>query len=99
MADKLSYLGEETQTEYGRLFELLADLIDEDGALAEMQNLGDILIDPDVPEGEKPPIPPTGENLFEVESSARLPELYSGEEQGLDVLSAGKILGALKATG
>ena len=32
---------ESTQTERGRLFELLADLTDEDGALAELQDLGD----------------------------------------------------------
>jgi len=30
----------DTQTERGKLFELLADLTDEDGALAEMQDLG-----------------------------------------------------------
>ena len=29
----------DTQTEWGRLFELLADLTDEDGALAEMEDI------------------------------------------------------------
>jgi len=35
------YIEENTQTDRGRLFELLADLTDEDGALAELQDLGD----------------------------------------------------------
>jgi hypothetical protein len=32
-------LGQDTQTERGRLFEILADITDEDGALAEMEDL------------------------------------------------------------
>ena len=35
------YIGSENQSERGRLFELLADLTDEDGALAELEDLGD----------------------------------------------------------
>jgi len=31
--------------------------------------------------------PPVGKNLLDQESRARLPELYSGEEQGLDALA------------
>ena len=42
LEDIRPYIEEEnTQTERGRLFELLADLTDEDGALAELQDLGD----------------------------------------------------------
>jgi len=33
------YLGKNIQTEQGKLFEILADLTDEDGALAEMEDL------------------------------------------------------------
>ena len=33
-------IGEDTQTERGNLFEILADLTDEEGALAEMEDLG-----------------------------------------------------------
>ena len=31
--------------------------------------------------------PPTGDNLLDQESRDRLPELYTGEEQGLDALA------------
>ena len=31
--------------------------------------------------------PPTGDNLLDQESREKLPELYSGEEQGLDALA------------
>ena len=40
LADISTYLGQDTQTEIGWMFEQLADLTDEDGALAEMQDLG-----------------------------------------------------------
>ena len=40
LADISPYLGQDTQTEIGWMFEQLADLTDEDGALAEMQDLG-----------------------------------------------------------
>jgi len=32
-------------------------------------------------------IPPTGKNLLDQESREKLPELYSGEEKGLDTLA------------
>ena len=37
-----------------------------------------------VERGERPP---TGDNLLDQESRDKLPELYSGEEQGLDALA------------
>jgi len=66
----------------------LADLTDEDGALAEMQDLehlADWLVDDS--EDEPEIIPPIGENLLDDESREKLPPLYSGEEQGLDALA------------
>ena len=36
------YVREDTQTSRGRLYELIADISDEDGALAEMEDLGDL---------------------------------------------------------
>lgn len=36
------YVEEKTQTQRGRLFEMLADLTDEDGAYAEMQDFDDL---------------------------------------------------------
>ena len=88
-----SYLGEDAQTEYGQLFEMLADLTDEDGALAEIEDMGDIGvwllgISPDEPASEpefEPP--PTGENLLDKASRKKLPPLYSGEEKGLEALA------------
>jgi hypothetical protein len=88
LADIGHHLGEVTQSERGRLFELLADLTDEDGALAEMEDLENIsrfLFDD--PENQLPPNPPIGDNLLDDESKAKLPELYSGEEKGLDALA------------
>lgn len=32
-------------------------------------------------------VSPTGENLLDAESRAKLPELYTGEEKGLDALA------------
>lgn len=95
------YLKDADQTEYGRLFEILADLTDEDGALAEMEDLEslnawiaqvDRSIPPEEPrEGvlDEPPIepPPTGENLLDEVSREKLPPLYSGEERGLDAIA------------
>ena len=87
------FLSEGTQTEYGQLFELLADLTDEDGALAEIEDMGDIAVwllgfSPDEagsePEAE---LPPTGENLLDKASREKLPSLYSGEEKGLEALA------------
>lgn len=80
----------DTQTERGRLFEMLADLTDDDGALAEFQDLerltdlSNIAADTDE---ELEIIPPTGEPLLDDESREKLPPLYSGEEQGLDALA------------
>lgn len=84
------HLGEDVQTEYGQLFEMLADLTDEDGALAEIEDMGDIAVwlmgvspDDPGPEPEFEP-PPTGENLLDKASREKLPPLYSGEEKGLE---------------
>ena len=76
----------DTQTERGKLFEILADLTDEDGALAEMEDmelLGD-LISKYVEDQEETPMPPTGENLLDDASREKLPPLYANEEKGLD---------------
>jgi len=40
LADISPHLDEDTQTELGRMFEALADITDDDAALAEMQDLG-----------------------------------------------------------
>lgn len=79
------YIGQNTQTQRGKIFEILADLTDEDGALAEMEDLESLdgwLFDVDqkIPP-EKPP--PTGENLLDQASREKLPPLYSGEEKGM----------------
>lgn len=42
MAHIRPYVRPDTQTDRGQLFEMLADLTDEDGALAELEDLGDI---------------------------------------------------------
>jgi hypothetical protein len=85
-----SHLGQDVQTEYGQFFEMLADLTDEDGALAEIEDMGDIAVwllgispDDPAPEPEFEP-PPTGENLLDKASREKLPPLYSGEEKGLE---------------
>ncbi|PJF39164.1 MAG: hypothetical protein CUN54_09315 [Phototrophicales bacterium] len=38
------HAAEDTQTKRGQLFEILADLTDEDGAIAEMDDLGSLLV-------------------------------------------------------
>jgi hypothetical protein len=83
------YIEEDSQTYRGRLFELLADLTDEDGALAELEDLDDIasLLQGVTENGEEKEVPPTGENLLDQESREKLPPLYSGEEKGLDALA------------
>jgi len=88
-----SHLGEDVQTEYGQFFEMLADLTDEDGALAEIEDMGDIAVwllgvSPD-DSGPEPEFEsqPTGENLLDKASREKLPPLYSGEEKGLDALA------------
>jgi hypothetical protein len=78
----------DTQTERGKLFEMLADLTDEDGALAELQDIGNLvdwLVDDSGDALEI--IPPTGENLLDEKSRKKLPELYNGEEKGLDAIA------------
>ena len=78
------YVLPDTQTGRGRLFEILADLTDEDGALAELEDFNELSgwfdDEPEI-------VPPTGKNLLDKESRKRLPPLYSGEEQGLDALA------------
>jgi hypothetical protein len=78
-----------TQTERGKLFEILADLTDEDGALTEMEDLESLNgwlseLDQEIPPEEPPP---TGEYLLDEESRKKLPPLRSGEELGLDALA------------
>ena len=74
----------DTQTERGKLFELVADLTDEDGALAELEDLEAV----GYFDGEETEIvPPTGDNLLDDESREKLPDLYNGEEQGLDAVA------------
>jgi len=80
------FMGQDTQTERGKIFEILADLTDDDGALAEMQDLESLdewhtKLDKQAPLEEPPP---TGEYLLDDGSREKLPPLYSGEEQGLD---------------
>jgi len=76
------------QTDRGRLFETLADLTDDDGALAEFQDFEQIGLSMEIQTTSKSEIiPPTGKNLLDDESKEKLPPLYSGEEQGLDALA------------
>ena len=80
------YVGRYTQSERGKLFEILADITDEDGALAEMEDLESLdnwlfEVDQQTPLEEPPP---TGENLLDQKSREKLPTLYSGEEKGLE---------------
>ena len=62
---------EDTQTDYGRLFEMLADLTDEDGTLAELQDSEKfakwMLGDPEADPGPEPDFEPptTGEYLLD----------------------------------
>jgi hypothetical protein len=72
------------QTERGQFFELLADLTDEDGALAEMEDLdalGIFLI-----AAPKVEIPRKNQ-LLDQECREKLPKLYDGEEKGLAALA------------
>jgi hypothetical protein len=70
------------------LFEILADLTDDDGALAEIDDLENLidLFAEDI-EDEPEIIPPTGENLLDEESREKLPPLYRGEEEGLEAIA------------
>ena len=77
------------QTERGKLFEILADLTDEDGALAEMEDLESLNgwlseLDQEILPEEPPP---TGEYLLDEASRKKLPPLRSGEELGMDALA------------
>ncbi|MFC1923653.1 hypothetical protein ACFLY4_10240, partial [Chloroflexota bacterium] len=73
LADLHPFIKEDTQTEKGKFFELLADLTDEDGALAEMEDI-EPYIDWILPteEEENKNIPPTDENLLDDESRERM---------------------------
>ncbi len=67
---------------------MLADLTNEDGTLAEFQDLehlSDWVVGD--PEDEPMIVPPTGEKLLDNESREKLPPLCSGEEKGLDALA------------
>jgi hypothetical protein len=80
------FCNQSTQTRRGNLFELLADLTDEDGALAEIEDLESLdlwLRDVDLRTPPEEP-PPVGEYLLDEESRSKLPALRSGEELGLD---------------
>ena len=89
-SDIRPHIKSDSQTERGRLFELLADLTDEDGALAEMQDLRDLthLIEAiQSQDDETELVSPTVDNLLDDDSRKKLPPLYSGEGQGLDALA------------
>ena len=58
----------DTQTERGRLFEILADLTDEDGALAEIEDLDYVT---NLLNSEPDEEPPTGENLLDNEDDPK----------------------------
>jgi hypothetical protein len=80
------FCNQNTQSPRGNLFEILADLTDEDGALAEMEDLESLDIwnrevDLQTPLEEPPPV---GENLLDEQTRLKLPVLRSGEELGLD---------------
>jgi len=83
------YVGLDKQTERGRIFEILADLIDEDGALAEMEDLDSLNLWLSELDQQEPPEepPPIGEYLLDRVSREKLPQLYSGEEKGLDAIA------------
>jgi len=78
------YMGEDTQTEWGNLFEILADLSDEDGAPAELEDLGELKVwindEPNI-------LTSRSEKLLDYEPRERLPPLYSQEKLGLDALA------------
>ena len=86
------FCNQNTQTRRGNLFELLADLTDEDGALAEMEDLESLdtwqrEVDIRTPPEEPPPV---GEYLLDEETRLKLPALRSGEELGLDAKAQAK---------
>ena len=80
------FCNQNTQTRCGNMFELLADLTDEDGAMAEIEDLESLDIwnrevDLRTPLEEPPPV---GEYLLDEKTRLKLPALRSGEELGLD---------------
>lgn len=82
-------LSQKTQSLRGHLFETLADMTDEDGALVEMEELDSldqwlVFIDLQTPLEEPPP---TGENLLDQASREKLPPLYSTDKQGMKALA------------
>ena len=79
-----SEIGMPAQSDRGRLFEMLADLMDEDGALAELEDLDmlGIWLIADV----RVEIPRKTE-LLDGEVKEKLPPLYSGEEKGLEAVA------------
>lgn len=97
LANIIPYPKGRTQSERGRMFEILADLTDEDGAMAEMEDLESLdewlfEVDAQIPFEDPPedlPIapPPTGENLLDKASREKLPPLYSGKEKGLEAMA------------
>jgi hypothetical protein len=83
------FFGEYPQTTRGQVFEILADLTDEDGAVAELEDIESLmswLVDVEIQKIPQEP-PPTGQNLLDKVSREKLPPLYSGEEKGLDALA------------
>jgi hypothetical protein len=72
----------ETQSRFGQMFELLADLTDEDGALAELEDIG-FSFEYLISESESIS-PPDAVSLMDENIRQSLPELYSQEENGLD---------------
>lgn len=82
-------MDQDTQSEFSKFFEILADITDENGALAEMEDLESLNnwlfeIDQVAPPETQPP---TGETLLDQESREKLPPLYSNEEKGLEAIA------------
>ncbi len=72
------------QSARGEIFEILADLTDEDGAMAEMEDLEELTawVIVDAPHQNTEPT-----ELLDQANREKLPKLYSGEEKGLDALA------------
>ena len=81
----LSSYGNETQSRYGEVFEMLADITDEDGALSELEDLGWAFLGiPEEPDGADIPEP---DPLMDEKLREALPVLYSQEELGLEAMA------------
>ena len=93
LRDRLESIGSvpktDTQSWRGNLFELLADLTDDDGALAEMEDLESLELWHRELDVRTPPAEPSpcGEYLLDEDNRAKLPPLRSGEELGLEALA------------